>query len=149
MIKKLLLALTFLTGTVNAESVKIGYDETQLTIDPYKSEQFQYAGENEILKMYINKKLIYGVETENVFDDVRVSPIRIELKTDQGNENAGTNLISYMYFDCINRRNMILFLHVYDKIGKFVREELNTELQWTDTKEKTNTRLLNEYICKQ
>ena len=44
---------------------------------------------------------------------------------------------------------MILFLHVYNKDGQFVREELNRDLIWTDTQEKTNTRLLNEYICKQ
>lgn len=152
MIKKLLLALTLLTGSVNAEFVDIqhkSYDVKPLTVEPFKTKQFQYAGENDILKMYINTKLIYQVSTSNVFDDVRASPIRMELKTDQGTEKVGTNFISYMYFDCINKNNMILFVHVYNKDGQFVREELNRDLIWNETQEKTNTRLLNEYICKQ
>lgn len=152
MFKKLLLALTLFSGVVNAEIVNVQYEPEEvklLTIEPFKTKQFQYAGENDILKMYINTKLIYQVGTTNVFDDVRASPIRMELKTDQGEEKAGSNLISYMYFDCINKSNMILFLHVYNKDGEFVREELNRDLIWTDTQEKTNTRLLNEYICKQ
>ncbi len=152
MFKKLLLALTLFSSVANAEVVNIQYepeDVKPLTVEPFKTKQFQYAGENDILKMYINTKLIYQVSTKNVFDDVRASPIRMELKTDQGTEKAGTNFISYMYFDCINKSNMILFLHVYNKDGQFVREELNRDLIWTGTQEKTNTRLLNEYICKQ
>lgn len=152
MFKKILFALTLLCGNASAEIVNIPYEPEDvkiLTIEPFKTEYFKYAGENDILKMYINTKLIYQVRTNNVFDDVRASPIRMELKTDQGEEKVGTNIVSYMYFDCINKNNMILFLHVYNKEGNFVREELNRDLIWNETKEKTNTRLLNEYICKQ
>lgn len=142
MFRKLLASLTLVFSLSAAAEVN------QLPIENFKTESFKYAGENDILKMYINKRLVYKVTTNNYFDEVRAAPIRMELKSDQEDEKAGTTFISYMYFDCINKSNMILFVHVYDQNGKFVREERNTELVWNDTIERTNTRMLNEYICK-
>lgn len=144
MIKKLLITiLTFFTFS-NANALNIQYEEYENKLEYFNNENYKYAGENKLVKLYINENLIYDVNAE-YFDKIRFSPIRMDLKESDSDTKT---VISYMYFNCLTKQNMIIFLHVYDKNGKFLKEEKNDSLEWVDTEEKTNFRLLNEYICK-
>lgn len=145
MIKMFIMSLLMLFSlNVNAINLDIQEDVVpQLNVNGYR-----LAVENEILQLYINEKAIYKVETKNYFDEVRATPIRMVLNEDQETDKKNTNYIAYMYFDCINKSNMILFVHVFDKNGKFLREE-KQEPYWDGTEERSNNRTLNEYICRQ
>lgn len=142
MIKKLLITILTLCTFSNANALNIQYEEYENKLEYFNNENYKYAGENQLVKLFINENLIYDIDNDS-FDKIKLSPIRMDLK----DEIEQSTVISYMYFNCYTKQNMILFIHVYDKYGKFVKEEKNDNLEWVDTLEKSNFRLLNEYIC--
>lgn len=146
MLKKIALVVPLMFSPI-ANAFDLGYSEPErLTVQDFQTESFKYAGENELLAMYINKKLVYNIST-NPFEKIRLAPIRFDLLQDFEKDKAGTTYVTFMNFNCHTKQVMTLFSYVYNEKGQFTREERKQSFVWNNTEEYTNLRLLNEYIC--
>lgn len=147
MIKKIMLAVAVSVPTfVNA--LEIDIEQPTYTVESFKTKDYKFIGENDYIKLYINPKQIYSMQSSEI-EDIRILPIRFDLKvTENENNKSGYTYINYTFVNCNTKQNYTVFVHTFDEKGNFIREDINKSDEWQNTEEKSNNRAITEYICK-